>query len=234
MLNLPLYKQVTDTVIERIAQSQYPPGSMLPSEFDLATELSVSQGTARKALAELEQSGIVERRQGKGTFVTLRTPENSLFSFFKLRTPDNKQTTPEKRSESVTSRKATAREKRLLHGAPERVFEITRIRSFQGKILCQEISVVSQDRFPGLKERAPLPNTLYVLFQQAYATIIISASEQLRASTLSDELAAEMEQPNGTPVIIADRQARDLRDHIVELRQSTYLTSDTFYLAELS
>jgi len=185
-------------------------------------------------MAELEQRGIVERRQGKGTFVTLRTPENSLFSFFKLRTPDNQQATPEMRSESVATRKSTAREKQMLHGAPERVFEITRIRTFQSKVLCQEISVVSESRFPGLKERAPLPNTLYVLFQQAYSCIIISASEQLRASVLDEVLAHEMEQKVGTPVIVAERQARDLQDHVVELRQSTYLTNDTYYMAELS
>ena len=78
----PLYMKVFNTVVQRIVDGSYVPGSMLPSEFDLAGELEVSQGTARKALIELEQKGIVQRRQGKGTFVTLRTPENSLFHFW--------------------------------------------------------------------------------------------------------------------------------------------------------
>jgi len=41
-VNQPLYKQVTDTVIQRIVDAQYPPGSILPSEFELAAEMNVS------------------------------------------------------------------------------------------------------------------------------------------------------------------------------------------------
>ncbi len=232
-MNLPLYKQVTDTVIQRIVDAQYPPGSILPSEFELAAEMNVSQGTARKALIELEKSGIVERRQGKGTFVTLRTPENSLFHFFRLRTKVGDQVVPRKIQEVIKARKARENEKHLLHGNPDRVFEIARIRTFQDKILCQEISIVAEDRFPGLKERAPLPNTLYVLFQQAYSCIIISANERLMADTLDEPLASQMKQPEGTPVIVAHREAFDLQDRCVELRKSTYLTNDTFYSVDL-
>jgi len=232
-VNQPLYKQVTDTVIQRIVDAQYPPGSILPSEFELAAEMNVSQGTARKALIELEKSGIVERRQGKGTFVTLRTPENSLFHFFRLRTKDGDQVVPRKMQEMIKTRKAQAIEKRLLHGNPDRVFEITRIRTFQDKIVCQEISIVAEDRFPGLKERAPLPNTLYVLFQQAYSCIIISASEKLTAGILKNPLASQMKQAEGTPVIVAHREAFDLQNRCIELRRSTYLTSDTCYSVDL-
>ena len=232
-MNQLLYKQVTDTVIQRIIDAQYPPGSILPSEFELAAQLNVSQGTARKALIELENRGIVERRQGKGTFVTLRTPENSLFHFFRLRTKDGEQVVPCKMHEEVKVRKAKESEKRSLHGNPERVFEITRIRTYQGKILCQEISIVAEERFPGLRERSPLPNTLYVLFQQAYSCIIISASEQLTADVLKEPLASLMNQPEGTPVIVAHRKALDLQNRVVELRKSTYLTAGTSYSVDL-
>lgn len=233
-MTTPLYQKAAETLIQRIADAVYPPGSILPSEFDLAAELHVSQGTARKALAVLETRGIVERRQGKGTFVTLRTPENSLFHFFKLRTKDGAQAVPLKRSEVVITRRATKAERAALHGAPERVFEISRIRTFEDKVLCREVSVLAEARFPGLKERAPLPNTLYVLLQQAYACIIISASEHLTAGVLDDAQAAEMDQAPGTPVIIAHRQARDLQDRVVELRTSTYLTDRTYYDVNLS
>ena len=47
-------------------------------------ELGVSQGTARKALEELERRGIIKRRQGVGSFVAVRTPENALFQFFQI------------------------------------------------------------------------------------------------------------------------------------------------------
>ncbi len=232
-MNQLLYKQVADNVIQRIVDAEYPPGSILPSEFELAAEMNVSQGTARKALIELEKRGIVQRRQGKGTFVTLRTPENSLFHFFRLRTEDGEQVVPVKMHEEIRVRKARESEKRSLHGNPDRVFEITRIRTFKEKALCQEISIVAEDRFPGLKERAPLPNTLYVLFQQAYSCIIISASEQLTADILTAPLASLMNKPEGTPVIVAHRKALDLQNRVVELRKSTYLTAGTSYSVDL-
>ena len=73
----PLYQVVIDTIVERIASGVLQSGALLPSETQLGAELGVSQGTARKALMELESRGLVQRAQGRGTFVTVRTPETS-------------------------------------------------------------------------------------------------------------------------------------------------------------
>ena len=48
------------------------PGTQLNSERELAERLGVSRPTVRSALAQLEDEGLVERRQGDGTFVTDR------------------------------------------------------------------------------------------------------------------------------------------------------------------
>jgi len=229
----PLYRSVYNTIIKRIADGAYAPGSMLPSEIDLGTELSVSQGTARKALIELELKGIVKRRQGRGTFVTVRTPENSLFHFFPLRTDDGEQVVPEPVSEVVTRRKATAKEKKLLHGHPDSVFVISRIRSFKGKPLCHEVSVVPVVLFPGIQERSPLPNALYFLYQHAYSCVIISAEESLKADLLGGVIAGKTGLDPMTPVIISKRRAFDLLDRLVELRTSTIITDNTTYFVEM-
>ena len=232
-MNQPLYKQVTDYVIERIKIGDYPPGGMLPSEFELADTTNVSQGTARKALADLEGRGIVERRQGKGTFVTLRTPENSLFHFFRLRKQDGSQVVPEKLFEAIKTRAATAKEKRELYGQPTKVFEISRVRASGGKAICHETCVFSVDRFPGLADRAPLPNTLYVLLQQAYGCIIMSASERLSAANLSEALAEKLQLQAGLPVLVAERLSRDLEDRVVEIRTSVFSTENAKYFIDL-
>mgnify|MGYP001216096699 FL=1 len=229
----PLYRSVYNTIIKRIAEGEYAPGSMLPSEFDIGSELGVSQGTARKALIELELKGIVKRRQGRGTFVTLRTPENSLFHFFPLRTEDGEQVVPELVSETVTRRKATAKEKKVLHGQPDSVFVISRIRSFKGTPLCHEVSVVPVALFPGIQERSPLPNALYFLYQHSFSCVIISAKENLKAGVLGPEIAERMQMDPMTPVIISNRRAYDLLDRLVELRTSTIITNTTTYFVEM-
>ena len=228
-----LYQTVYNTIIQRIADGAYAPGSMLPSEFDLGGELGVSQGTARKALAELERKRIVERRQGRGTFVTLRTPENSLFHFFRLRTSDGSQVVPELESDVVTRRKATRQEAGALHGTPGEVFEIARVRSFRKKPICYETSVVPAELFPGLAERAPLPNTLYVLFQQAYSCVLMKAEDRLRAGVLGPEISGILGVDPNTPAIIGDRKGFDLLGRVIELRTSHYITDGVTYSVTL-
>ena len=71
----PLYIQASEYIINKINEGHYLVEEPLPSEWDLATELQVSQGTIRKALTELVHKGILFRRQGVGTFVTASTTD---------------------------------------------------------------------------------------------------------------------------------------------------------------
>jgi GntR family transcriptional regulator len=55
--SLPKYLQISELLIRDIAAGRLENGSRLPTERDLAAQLSTSIGTLRKALAELEQQG---------------------------------------------------------------------------------------------------------------------------------------------------------------------------------
>lgn len=65
----PLYKQLIQKVRSDIASGVYPVHSRIPSEQELCETYQVSRVTVRKALAELTQEGLLNRHQGKGTFV---------------------------------------------------------------------------------------------------------------------------------------------------------------------
>ena len=54
---------------DRVICGQYKPGDQLPSEHQLMTEFEVSRITARRAIANLTQQGLVVVQQGKGVFV---------------------------------------------------------------------------------------------------------------------------------------------------------------------
>jgi len=69
MTQTPLYHQVYNELKERIEAGRYDPRAALPSEAKLGDEFGVSSITVRRALRELALDGIVERRQGIGSFV---------------------------------------------------------------------------------------------------------------------------------------------------------------------
>lgn len=68
-LKRPLYINVYDELLLQITKGQYPLGSRLPSEPDLASRLGISRATLRQALALLQDDGLVRNIRGKGNFV---------------------------------------------------------------------------------------------------------------------------------------------------------------------
>jgi DNA-binding GntR family transcriptional regulator len=66
---LPKYLQVANHYRDQIVSGSLAEGSELPSERQLAVEWDISRPTATRALAALRSLGLVESRQGSGTFV---------------------------------------------------------------------------------------------------------------------------------------------------------------------
>jgi GntR family transcriptional regulator len=63
----PLYRRLADELRARIASGEFPPGSLLPSESELAVASGMSRDTVRDALALLRAEGLVTTRRGQGT-----------------------------------------------------------------------------------------------------------------------------------------------------------------------
>lgn len=83
VLSTPLEKRsVVNLVINRIKEAitrkEIKPGSYLPSEADLAQSLGVGKSSVREALKMLEAMGVVEIRQGSGTYIPLHPSYDSI------------------------------------------------------------------------------------------------------------------------------------------------------------
>jgi GntR family transcriptional regulator len=87
---LPLYIQISELLTREIAAGRWVEGDRLPPESDLSATLGVAVGTLRKALAELDARGLLERRQGSGTYIkqnpssTDNAKAKSIYEFFRL------------------------------------------------------------------------------------------------------------------------------------------------------
>src|ERR671911_634442 len=105
----PLYAQVKNLLVKRIGSGAWKPGDLLPSEFELAAEYNVSQGTVRKALMPWEADLLIGRRKGGATYVARHTSDDTLFHFFRMVGLDDRRLTPS----SVVLRQCTQ------HSTPE-------------------------------------------------------------------------------------------------------------------
>ena len=65
----PLWQQLASILRAQIQSGELPPGRIMPSESTLMQEHGLARGTVRKAIDALVQEGLVNRVQGRGTFV---------------------------------------------------------------------------------------------------------------------------------------------------------------------
>ncbi|MEW1549324.1 GntR family transcriptional regulator [Streptomyces tsukubensis] len=63
------YMRVLDALSEDIREGRIGPGERLPSEAELCERFKVARETARRAVRELRERGVVYTEWGKGTFV---------------------------------------------------------------------------------------------------------------------------------------------------------------------
>lgn len=226
----PLYRQVYDYLVRQIATGVWRPAEALPSEQELAVELGVSQGTVRKALDVVAAEKLVERRQGKGTYVAEQTQERALFRFFRWAYPGGQRAIPTSMGETVKRRSSTSDEQLKLHLRENaKVIEISRRRLIDGKPAIVETIVVPVTLFPDLDKRVPLPNTLYSLYQSAYGINIVAVEEEVRAELVRKDDAKKLNLPVGSPLLRIDRLAIALDGSRVELRVSRCNNRDLVY-----
>jgi GntR family histidine utilization transcriptional repressor len=83
-MSTPRYTAIKDHIIQRIDSRSWKAGDRVPSENELASEFAVSRMTARRALQELGEEGILVRTQGLGSFVADARPRSSMLEIHSI------------------------------------------------------------------------------------------------------------------------------------------------------
>ncbi|WP_106494115.1 GntR family transcriptional regulator, partial [Escherichia coli] len=131
---MPLYMQLVNAIKLAVAEGRLHPGDVLPSERTLVETLNIARGTARKALQQLLEEGVLVRNQGSGTFVAPHVLQSLplLESFSEMAVASG----GEAQSELVGyQRRASAPEERRalqLTDGKDEVVELTRLRKING------------------------------------------------------------------------------------------------------
>jgi GntR family transcriptional regulator len=229
----PLYRQVKDALVQRIAGGVWQAGQALPNEFEIAAELGVSQGTVRKALDEMTAENLLVRRQGRGTFVARHDDERVLRRFFRIVADSGERRLPKSRVLDVRLVRAAPEAcQRLALDPGDKVVQIERLRFIDGIPCIAEGMVLPYKRFAGLEKRE-LPGNLYAFYASEFGVTVARAAERLKAVAATERVARHLAVPGGTPLLSVDRLARAVDGAAVEWRVSLCRTDAHHYLSEL-
>lgn len=75
-LDIPIYQQLVDAIRTAIKQGSLFSGQQLPTVQEMTENLGIARGTVKRVYDELERAGLIEKVQGRGTFVSYQ-PTNS-------------------------------------------------------------------------------------------------------------------------------------------------------------
>lgn len=81
---LPRYIQTAELLIREIMAGRLLDGERLAPEREMAAKMGISVGTLRKALSDLTEKGLLERRQGSGNYIRHTGEHAGVYALFRL------------------------------------------------------------------------------------------------------------------------------------------------------
>ncbi|HEX8602583.1 MAG TPA: GntR family transcriptional regulator, partial [Pseudoduganella sp.] len=200
----PLYMQIARKLTDDVRAGRYQVDQALPSERTLSEQLNVSRVTARKAIDQLVEQGLVVRRRGSGNYIAPRIeqPLSNLSSFSEqLQQRGYKPGSRWLRRGIVI---AGADEQMSLGLSPNtRVARLERLRYADDVAMAYEVSVLPATVVP---DPDAIGDSLYQ-FLERIGKPPVRALQHIRAMNASAELARQLDVAEGMAVLFITRIA---------------------------
>lgn len=232
---LPAYVRLRDTLAGRIANGEWTPDQPIPSEARLAQHYGMSVGTVRKGVDGLVEEGLLERRQGSGTYVRAPSFDATLFRFFQLREADGSQLSiPTSQLILRTVTKATTAASEAL--GTSNVIKIVRLRSLSDEPVLFEEIYLPADRFEGFVDLtdADFGPLLYPLYFERFGVLVKRATDDLTFEPASVAAAQQLRLASGDPLAVIRRTAFDIENKPVEWRVAQGSAAQFRYRSEIT
>ena len=216
----PLYEQISRPIEVAITSGQLPAGAMIEDEVSMAARLDVARPTARRALQELVNKGLLSRRRGVGTRVT----PNHVHRPMKLSSLNEDLVeagfTPSTKVLHYLVRQPTADEAQKL-GIPEGdgVLSISRLRFADSQPLAILNNLIPLDIAPTWQELGE--QGLYRCLGKR-GIKIASAQQLIGARGANDDEAATLGEEIGAPLLTMERVGRTAEGRAVEIGNHVY------------
>lgn len=219
---IPLYVQVRNILKSNIEQGAWKPGDMIPPEPELVRMFGVSRATVRQAVGELVASGCLNRKQGKGTFVSpprFDLPVRELYGFTEYMGrlglhPESRLVEFEIHPPSPEIRD------KLGLSEMERVIRFVRLRLLQGELIMLETTCLPRAVFYDLTDDDIRKDSLYAIFERRYGIKLSSAVEYFEPVLIDGRSSKLLEVDRGSPALYMERLGMLPDGRCVEVSQS--------------
>lgn len=215
---------------EEIDSGRLQAGEKLESERVLAETRGVSRGTLRRALAALEEAGLVRRVQGRGggTFVTRRMVERDTTGIEGVPRYLAKQ--GYQAETTILGTKLTPAQGRVTEALKLRenswVYAIRRLRLADGSPFSLDQAYFPADVFPGLLDQ-PLGGSLYRLLETQYGVTAHNAEERIEVVRATAEESQLLSVATGDPLLLVRRTTFDGNDRPIEFSSDLFRADRT-------
>lgn len=218
--SIPLYEQIAGPIEAAIVSGDLPSGAMLEDEVSMAARLDVARPTARRALQELVNKGLLSRRRGVGTRVTPTHVHRPM----KLSSLNDDLSdagfTPSTKVLSYLVREASAQEAGLLGiQVGDGVLSVKRLRFADDHPLAILTNVIPMDIAPTWQDLGT--HGLYRCLGER-GIDIASAQQEIGARGADPEEAATLGESVGAPLLTMHRVGRNTEGRSVEIGNHVY------------
>ena len=228
---VPLYEQLKITLQSQLGTKLYAPGERLPAESELCAKYGVSRVTVRRALDDLVADGVLERKQGKGTFVaqaksrvTMKPLNDMGGGFSDTQYPEGsvKHTRVISKKEYVSN---AMEQEALGIGPGDKVQVFLRLMLVDKAPLFLDRATYAADRFPGLFDQVKDDVSTYKILREQFGVRIMHAKKELGLAYATEEQAALLGCPVGAPLFRVFKWVKDEKGRPVHL-SNLYFVAD--------
>lgn len=227
--SLPIYLQVTELLIRDIAAGRLIDGEKLAPERDMATELGIAVGTLRKALAELQNRGLLERIHGSGNYVRAVADPKSLYTMFRLELIGGGGLPT---AEILTVDRLPKPPDLPSFGESSDAHRIRRLRRLNGLAAAVE-EIWLDGRFADVLDREAMSESLYLFYRTALSLRIVRVEDQVGLDHVPDWTPGIFGQRPGNPVPHVLRISHDQNGERAEVSRTWFDHTIARYVARL-
>ncbi len=233
---VPLYYRVYGDLLQRIDRGEWQPGDQLPAEDQLAREYGVSKLTMRRALAGLVRRGLVERYQGKGTFVTQPAAAKLILGGYYLLMDDivRSGANPVIRTLSLEKEAAGRIARYVELREQDDVYHLQRLLLADADPLAISISFLPADLYPGLSRADVAESVPLEVVQQRYGIRLALQRSWTRPVMLETQEAALLGTAPGQAAFRSDIVVFGVEGRPVEYRLVLLTGVRCQYYSEIS